>query len=200
MFLWALASEGCLRLRPTSSSQLMLSRVLNECGQYPYVPFSLISIVPPISAANLLLSCQGEVIGNIFQFTSRLSPFLMAALEIGSPEHDLFVPGRLCLFGEHSGKLVADPLASPPFKARLLYADWAGEYRSQNPDIEVGRCIVCGTDQGLFAKCSSLVDPVFRMVRPRARQLQLPSNTEPSCRLPPRMMAHPSTLRLPLTI
>jgi galactokinase len=39
---------------------------------------------------------------------------------------ELFVPGRLCLFGEHS--------------------DWASEY-----GIHKGFCIVIGTDQGLFA-------------------------------------------------
>ncbi len=34
----------------------------------------------------------------------------------------LFVPGRLCIFGEHS--------------------DWAGGYRKINKDLEIGRCIV----------------------------------------------------------
>ena len=43
---------------------------------------------------------------------------------------DLFVPGRLCLFGEHS--------------------DWAGEYRKTDTSIETGRCIVAGTDQGIY--------------------------------------------------
>ena len=43
---------------------------------------------------------------------------------------DLFVPGRLCLFGEHS--------------------DWAGEYRKSDPSVETGRCIVTGTDQGIY--------------------------------------------------
>ena len=43
---------------------------------------------------------------------------------------DLFVPGRLCLFGEHS--------------------DWAGEYRKTDASIETGRCIVAGTDQGIY--------------------------------------------------
>ncbi len=44
---------------------------------------------------------------------------------------ELFVPGRLCLFGEHS--------------------DWAGAYRATHPEIEPGRCLVAGTDQGLRA-------------------------------------------------
>jgi galactokinase len=43
----------------------------------------------------------------------------------------LFVPGRLCLFGEHS--------------------DWAGAHRATHPALSPGRCIVAGTDQGLAA-------------------------------------------------
>jgi galactokinase len=49
---------------------------------------------------------------------------------------DLFVSGRLCLFGEHS--------------------DWAGSYRSLNPDLPPGQCIVTGTDQGLRARATRL--------------------------------------------
>jgi len=44
---------------------------------------------------------------------------------------DLFVPGRLCLFGEHS--------------------DWAGAYRRTHPSLSPGYCLVAGTDQGLRA-------------------------------------------------
>lgn len=44
---------------------------------------------------------------------------------------DLFVPGRLCLFGEHS--------------------DWAGGYRTQDGSIEPGHCLVVGTTQGIHA-------------------------------------------------
>ena len=44
-------------------------------------------------------------------------------------QHDLFVPGRLCLFGEHS--------------------DWAAEY-----GLHLGYCLVIGTDQGLGATVS----------------------------------------------
>ena len=44
---------------------------------------------------------------------------------------DLFVPGRLCLFGEHS--------------------DWAGEYRKTDKTVLTGKCIVSGTDQGIYA-------------------------------------------------
>jgi len=43
----------------------------------------------------------------------------------------LFVPGRICLFGEHS--------------------DWAGGYRRMNADIEKGYTLICGTNQGLYA-------------------------------------------------
>jgi galactokinase len=44
---------------------------------------------------------------------------------------DLFVPGRVCLVGEHS--------------------DWAGGYRRVNPGIEKGYTLIAGTDQGLKA-------------------------------------------------
>ena len=43
----------------------------------------------------------------------------------------LFVPGRLCLFGEHS--------------------DWAGMYRTVNSRIVRGSAIVTGTEQGIYA-------------------------------------------------
>lgn len=44
---------------------------------------------------------------------------------------DLFVPGRLCLFGEHS--------------------DWAGKYRTMNSALVAGEAIVTGTEQGIYA-------------------------------------------------
>ena len=43
----------------------------------------------------------------------------------------LFVPGRLCLFGEHS--------------------DWAGMYRTVNAGIDYGEAIVTGVEQGIYA-------------------------------------------------
>ena len=43
----------------------------------------------------------------------------------------LFVPGRLCLFGEHS--------------------DWAGMYRTFNANLVKGAAIVSGTEQGIYA-------------------------------------------------
>ena len=44
----------------------------------------------------------------------------------------LFVPGRLCLFGEHT--------------------DWAGKYRTMNADIAPGASIVTGIEQGIYAE------------------------------------------------
>lgn len=43
----------------------------------------------------------------------------------------IFVPGRLCIFGEHS--------------------DWAGGYRHLNPQLEVGYTLLSGINQGLYA-------------------------------------------------
>ena len=44
----------------------------------------------------------------------------------------IFVPGRICLFGEHS--------------------DWAGGYRRINADIEKGYTLITGTNQGIYAE------------------------------------------------
>ena len=44
----------------------------------------------------------------------------------------IFVPGRLCLFGEHS--------------------DWAGHYRTMNADIAPGAAIVTGIEEGIYAE------------------------------------------------
>jgi len=44
----------------------------------------------------------------------------------------IFVPGRICLFGEHS--------------------DWAGGYRRINAELEKGYTIIAGTNQGLYAE------------------------------------------------
>lgn len=43
----------------------------------------------------------------------------------------IFVPGRLCLFGEHT--------------------DWAATYRRLNPDLEQGYTLLVGTNQGIYA-------------------------------------------------
>lgn len=44
----------------------------------------------------------------------------------------IFVPGRLCLFGEHS--------------------DWAGKYQTMNADIMEGAALVTGIEQGIYAE------------------------------------------------
>jgi len=44
----------------------------------------------------------------------------------------IFVPGRICLFGEHS--------------------DWAGGHRRINADIEKGYTLISGTNQGIYAE------------------------------------------------
>lgn len=43
----------------------------------------------------------------------------------------IFVPGRICLFGEHS--------------------DWAGTYRRINGELDCGYTLITGTNQGLYA-------------------------------------------------
>lgn len=45
---------------------------------------------------------------------------------------EIFVPGRLCLFGEHT--------------------DWAGKYRTMNAEIVPGAALVTGIEQGIHAK------------------------------------------------
>lgn len=52
---------------------------------------------------------------------------------------NIFVPGRLCLFGEHS--------------------DWAGLYNRSNSEIEPGLAIVTGIEQGIYGyveRCENL--------------------------------------------
>jgi UTP-glucose-1-phosphate uridylyltransferase len=44
----------------------------------------------------------------------------------------IFVPGRICLFGEHS--------------------DWAGGYRRINANVEKGYTLITGTNQGIYAE------------------------------------------------
>ena len=53
----------------------------------------------------------------------------------------LFVPGRLCLFGEHT--------------------DWAGHYRTMNADIQPGAAIVTGIEQGIYAEVERA--PIFEV-------------------------------------
>ncbi|MEW5858335.1 MAG: sugar phosphate nucleotidyltransferase [Cyanobacteriota bacterium] len=55
----------------------------------------------------------------------------------------IFVPGRLCLFGEHS--------------------DWAGGYRRLNPNLQTGYALIAGTNQGLYAEVKP--DPTHLIIR-----------------------------------
>jgi galactokinase len=49
----------------------------------------------------------------------------------------LFMPGRLCIVGEHS--------------------DWAGEYRREDSTVEAGLCMITGTDQGIYATAEASI-------------------------------------------
>ena len=55
---------------------------------------------------------------------------------------EFFVSGRLCLFGEHS--------------------DWAGEYRQVNPQLQPGRAIAVGTNQGIYARGAIASKLIFK--------------------------------------
>ena len=57
---------------------------------------------------------------------------------------ELFVPGRLCLLGEHS--------------------DWAGKYRNVNNRINKGYALVTGIEEGIYANvkpCKKLIVKKF---------------------------------------
>lgn len=90
-------------------------------------------------------------------------------LQKGSEWLHLFVPGRLCLFGEHS--------------------DWAGGYRREIAELYPGHCIAVGTDQGIHARVRKR-DGIL------AARSQLPdSNAEALCMplLPAELLAHART-------
>lgn len=55
---------------------------------------------------------------------------------------ELFVPGRVCLFGEHS--------------------DWVGGYRRINSAIKKGYAIIAPTDQGLYASARKSEELIYR--------------------------------------
>ncbi|GLC39509.1 hypothetical protein PLESTB_001809800 [Pleodorina starrii] len=61
----------------------------------------------------------------------------------GAETVDLFVSGRLCLFGEHT--------------------DWAGEHKGRSDAIMEGRTIVVGTQEGIFATAKPLKEKVLRI-------------------------------------
>jgi UTP-glucose-1-phosphate uridylyltransferase/mevalonate kinase len=72
---------------------------------------------------------------------------------VSERELDLFVPGRVCLLGEHS--------------------DWAGGHRRINSAIVPGYAIICGTNQGLKARVRPHADKlIFRssLMQAGARQ------------------------------
>ena len=58
---------------------------------------------------------------------------------------DIFVSGRLCLFGEHS--------------------DWAGEYRLVNSQLHAGSAIVVGTNQGIYARVEVNERLIYRTIQ-----------------------------------
>jgi UTP-glucose-1-phosphate uridylyltransferase/galactokinase len=63
---------------------------------------------------------------------------------------ELFVPGRVCLFGEHS--------------------DWAGGHRRTNSALAPGVVILSGTNQGMYARCRKTeADLVVRSTLPDGR-------------------------------
>ena len=71
---------------------------------------------------------------------------------------DLFVPGRICLFGEHS--------------------DWAGGYRRINSEIEKGYTIITGTNQGLYATAKAHDSKIIyhTTLRDKKETLELPAD------------------------
>lgn len=52
-------------------------------------------------------------------------------------ESEIFVPGRLCILGEHT--------------------DWAAEYSKVVPDLGRGYTLVCATNQGIYARVSLIL-------------------------------------------
>lgn len=64
---------------------------------------------------------------------------------------DIFVPGRLCLAGEHS--------------------DWAATYITRSPHITTGAALVVGLQQGLYAEVKS--SPILILSSPLASTLQI---------------------------
>lgn len=54
---------------------------------------------------------------------------------MASKDIELFVPGRVCLFGEHT--------------------DWSGSFRRFNSALQPGKTLVVGTNAGLYARVRS---------------------------------------------
>jgi galactokinase len=72
---------------------------------------------------------------------------------------DIFVPGRLCIVGEHS--------------------DWASKYRKQNPSIEKGYAIVLPTNQGNKASVTQIDQNILRFRNPdnKIKEISLDDNS-----------------------
>lgn len=70
----------------------------------------------------------------------------MNGKDMNNQKIELFVPGRLCLFGEHS--------------------DWAGTARTMNANIVEGRAIVTGIEQGIYATASKADKFIVRSEMP----------------------------------
>lgn len=62
----------------------------------------------------------------------------MTVLSIPNPTSpfEIFVPGRLCIIGEHT--------------------DWIANYRKACPDLHAGHTLVCATNEGLHARVQTL--------------------------------------------
>ena len=56
-----------------------------------------------------------------------------------SDKIEIFVPGRLCILGEHT--------------------DWAAQYRTEKNNLSKGITIVCSTNEGLHSTCESYSQP-----------------------------------------
>lgn len=72
----------------------------------------------------------------------------------------LFVPGRICLFGEHS--------------------DWAGGHRRTNAKIEKGYALIVGTNQGIYAEVSAHPNKLsLSSTKPNGEQLSQTLSMKP---------------------
>jgi len=69
---------------------------------------------------------------DVIRNTRSMSQSQPSRYDGDSNELEIFVPGRICLFGEHT--------------------DWSGAFRRFNADLAPGYTIVCGTNHGLYAR------------------------------------------------
>lgn len=71
---------------------------------------------------------------------------------------EIFVPGRVCLFGEHS--------------------DWAGGHRRQNSNLEKGYAIVAPTNQGNYARIKAIPEKILRFILPDGKKFEISLENE----------------------